>query len=402
MVRRLLCATLLAVCSGAIAPVTAQAAPGLVVGIDDDSLKWAADPVATVGVLHDLGVQAIRVTVPWAAGESQLSAASLGLLDRVVTSAWGIRIVPAVYGKAREAPLTAASRADYCNFVADLLRAYPSINDVVIWNEPNVSQFWQPQFAPNRTSAAPAAYEGLLADCWDTLHAAHPSVNLIAASSPRGNDNPLAVSNISHSPGNWYRQLGLAYRASKRTRPILDTVGHNAYPTNSAERPWAPHKGASIAEGDYPKLMAALQGAFDGTGQPLPGQGAVRIWYLEQGFQSTIPTDKLALYSGRESDKFALQSSSPRATAGLATADQGTQLSDAVALAYCQPGVGAIFNFELADEPALIGWQSGVLWTDGTPKPSYPAFKQAIAAAGAGTVDCSRFPAPSRSTRPKP
>ena len=128
----------------------------------------------------------------------------------------------------------------------------------MIWNEPNSSRFWRPQFGPDGTSLAPAAYEALLARCWDVLHAARPSVNVIAASSPRGNDNPAASSNVSHSPVNFYLKLGDAYRASGRRLPIFDTVGHNPYPLTNAERPWVRHTrpAKTIAEGDYDKLMA--------------------------------------------------------------------------------------------------------------------------------------------------
>ena len=51
----------------------------------------------------------------------------------------------------------------------------------------------------------------------------------------------------------------------------------------------------------------------------------------------------------------------------------------------------AFFNFELADEPSLAGWQSGLLWADNTPKPSYAAFKTEVRAINAGQVDCGRY-----------
>jgi hypothetical protein len=173
-------------------------------------------------------------------------------------------------------------------------------------------------------------------------------------------------------------------------RPILDTIGHNPYPDTSAERPWTQHTTTSLGEGDYGKLMSVLGDAFAGTGQPLPGQGRVSIWYMEQGFESAVPASKLPFYRGRETDRFAL------ADSAVGAPDESTQLRDAVQLASCQPGVGAIFNFELTDEPALSGWQSGLLWADGTRKPAYEAFKAAIRSVSAGAVDCARFPAGSR------
>jgi hypothetical protein len=69
--------------------------------------------------------------------------------------------------------------------------------------------------------------------------------------------------------------------------------------------------------------------------------------------------------------------------------DQARQLSDALKLAYCQPAVGALFDFELMDEARLRGWQSAVIRRDGTPKPSYASFKTAIAAVKPGDIGCS-------------
>ena len=135
-------------------------------------------------------------------------------------------------------------------------------------------------------------------------------------------------------------------------------------------------------EGDYGRLTTVLEQAFGGTTQPLPGQGRTTIWYLEDGFQTRIPVAKRRLYSGAETDKNLLPA-----------AEQAAQLQGAIALAYCQPNVGAFFNFQLLDDHSLNGWQSGVLWADGTQKPAYPGLRDAIAAVQTGSVDCGQFPA---------
>ena len=132
--------------------------------------------------------------------------------------------------------------------------------------------------------------------------------------------------------------------------------------------------------------------AFDGTAQPLPGAGA-RLWYLEVGFQTAVPAAKAGAYSGTENvatipDWAGGEPEAPAPAATTTAPDQATQALDAIRLAACQPYVGAFFNFLLADEPILAGWQSGALFADLTPKASYPAFRQAIAAATSGTLDC--------------
>ena len=67
---------------------------------------------------------------------------------------------------------------------------------------------------------------------------------------------------------------------------------------------------------------------------------------------------------------------------------QGLQLASSIWLAYCQPLVGAFFNFQLQDDPSLSGWQSGVLYADGTRKPGYRLVRSVLARAAVGTLEC--------------
>ncbi len=337
----------------------AGAAPGLVLGVDDDSLKWYPQTASLLSIYSQLGVGAVRVTVDWSPGEPLPSGTALTELQRVATAGRRIRVILAVGGPASSPPADAEGRSSFCGFVANVVRRYPWIRDVAIWTEPNSSTFWRPQ-----KNAAPA-YEALLATCWDELHAAVAGANVIATSAPHAR------------AGDWYRALGKAYRASGRSLPIFDTVGHNGYPNDSAESPSAMHAKGSIDEGDLGRLLAAIRTGFDGTAQPLPGEGGVTVWYLEDGFQSQPAFFSAALYSGSETDKHAVDEQ-----------EQASQLTAAVDLAYCQPAVGGFFNFELRDEASLGGWQSGLVRPDWSGKPSFFAFQQAIAAARAGTIDC--------------
>jgi len=99
------------------------------------------------------------------------------------------------------------------------------------------------------------------------------------------------------------------------------------------------------------------------------------IWYLEDGFQSGGGPP---LYSGVETDRRPVTEEA-----------QATQLTAAVRLAYCQPGVTGFFNFELRDDASLAGWQSGLLRPDWSPKPAFAAYLQVIADARTGELDCS-------------
>jgi hypothetical protein len=326
-----------------------------------------------------------------------MSRGDIADFDAMTQAAAGLRIVVTVYGKASAAPLDDAARDTYCSYVRGLLTRYPSINDVVIWNEPNLGFFWQPQFNADGTSAASAAYEALLARCWDVLHALRPGVNVIMTTSPSGNDNPAALSNVSHSPAAFVRKLGAAYRASGRTKPIFDTVGHNPYGYDSAESPWQQHLAPGhIAEGDLDRLVRALVDGFAGTSQPVPGrcaaagQSCVSVWYLEAGYQTVPDAAHQALYSGQENDAHSIPAAPGDAAYGPT---QSTQLTEGIELAYCQPYVGAFFNFLLRDEPNLARWQSGVLWADGSRKPSFDTLQQIVDRVEGGQIDCARLQA---------
>jgi hypothetical protein len=111
---------------------------------------------------------------------------------------------------------------------------------------------------------------------------------------------------------------------------------------------------------------------------------------MEDGFQTRVDPRLATAYIGRENDLFALAAAGVRQVAGGGpVVDQATQLADAVRLAYCQPYVGAFFNFLLADERSLTGWQSGVLWANWRPKPSYYGFRRAVFDVVADDVDCT-------------
>jgi hypothetical protein len=394
------CAALAVACFAL--PAGAAADRNLFVGTSGNPLRW--EPKAAVDVANELGVHVFRIVDLWKPGETELDPDDADNLGQALTAALGLRVAVSVYSPlGKDAPKTPAARTTYCTYVKNLLARFPELNDIEIWVEPNKIQFWGPQFGPDEQATAPAEYEALLARCWDILHAYRPDVNIVApGTSPHGNDDPHAISNISESPGNFIRRMGRAYRASGRRRPILDTVGHNAYGDTSAERPWKHHRySRSIAEGDEDKLVQALWDGFHRTAQPIPGHciagKCVNIWYVEIGYQTMPDPDKAAEYTGRENDRHPVRAytggdpSGSHPSANSPAPDQATQILDGVRLAYCQPYVDAffIFNLELWDDANLALWQSAAFWPDRTPKPSFPYFRQAIGEVNDHSVDCS-------------
>jgi chitodextrinase len=391
-----LCALLLIAASAA---GSARADSSLFFGFSDDRPKW--EGVRATAPVRELGASAVRVAVRWDGTQTLPDAAQIAELDQAVNASEGLRIVFAVVGPATSAPQTDAGRDAFCTFAQNVVGRYPAVRDVIIWGEPNKATFWRPQFNADASSAAAPAYAALAARCWDTLHAAHPSINVLGpALAPNGNDNPGATSNVSHSPGAFIRTLGEAYRASGRTAPLFDTFAHHIYGATPAERPWRQHIGSKIiAQGDWNKLMYNFWLAFNGTAQPIPGQcsGALctSLWYTEGGYETRPDDAKLPLYAGTEiagsvlADWVGGEPESPAPTSTSSAPDQATQILDGARLAYCQPYVGAFFNFLVWDEARLEGWQSGAYWADLSPKDSQPLFRQAIGAVNGDAVDCA-------------
>jgi hypothetical protein len=367
----LLFPVVLAATASAGPPERVEPSP-FVIGVDDDHAKWLARPDGLVAKYRDLGLEAVRITIPWRRGQSRPTNVRVYLHRAAMMIERGQRVVISVFGRPSDAPLDAASRRQYCGFLHYVLVRIP-FRDVAIWNEANSPQFW-PQ------AAGAPAYEELLSACWRRLHALRPNVNVIATTAAR------------HDPAGFVRLLGEAYAEHGRTRPILDTFGHNPYPDNASEPPWVQHAEETVvSQGDLPRLLDAIRDAFSETAQPLPGEGRTSVWYLETGFQTTIPREKRRFYRGEETDRFVVPPLAPDGAEPWVR-DQASQLRDALLLARCQTGVGAFFNFELLDEDRLAGWQSGVLWRDGTNKASYGAFKAAVELVRSGELDCSTVP----------
>jgi hypothetical protein len=252
--------------------------------------------------------------------------------------------------------LSDQDRSAFAEYAADLAAALPAVRAVIVGNEPNLNLFWQPQFGANGEDAAAASYEALLAATYDALKAKDPAVDVIGGGlAPRGGDDPGAARQ-THSPTRFIRDVAAAYRASGRSAPLMDAFSMHVYGESSRIPPTLAHpRTTSIGIADYRKLVRLLGAAFDGTGQ---AGSTLPIVYGEYGVETTIPPDKLSLYTGREV---------------VPTVDLQTQADDyrsAISLAQKQPTVQMLLFFHVFDETRLEGLQTGVRYPDGSPKPS--------------------------------
>jgi hypothetical protein len=167
----------------------------------------------------------------------------------------------------------------------------------------------------------------------------------------------------------------------------MDGLAHHPYPDHSSQPPDLPHpKNNIIALADYEKLVALLGQAFDGT--PQPGS-TLPILYDEFGIESQIPAGKASLYSGVE----------PPTTRPVPEDVQARSYQRGLELAFCQPNVVAMLFFHTEDETNLNRWQSGVYYTDGTPKSSLPVVRDALNRTRGGSIArCEGLELPVRPT----
>ena len=329
------------------------------------------------------GFDTIRTTAVWSPGQAAVPRATLQALQAIAASGvfLNIKIVATImpFGN-RATPLTAAARTQFARYSADLVRRIPSIREWIIGNEPNLNRYWLPQFGPNGEDVAAPAYVKLLAQTYDAMKAVDKRVFIDGGSvSPRGIDRP-GTGRDTHSPTAFITDMGLAYRAMNRKKPIMDGFAFHPYGENSSTPPTVEHRqSTAIGLADYGKLVSLLGKAFDGTAQ----RGSrLPIIYDEYGVDSQIPDSKRSFYSGRELSR------------PVSESVQASYYRQALEMAACQPNVRGFLIFHVTDETDFGRWQSGVYFPDGTAKSSRPLVRATMNQIRSGAFDCLTSPPP--------
>ena len=363
----------------ALAGPAPAAGPSMSLGVAEDAVR-ASDLVTAKARMTQLrlaGFTSVRITSNWLPGLVAPTAGELQVLRSVEAAArlTGVKVYVSVYHPgSRTTPLDPTAQAQFAQYAAALAAALPSFDDVIVGNEPNLNRFWLPQFAADGSNASAPAYLQMLARTYDALKAVDPGLRVWGgALAPRGSDRPDGTRPTS-SPTAFLKALGTAYRASGRTLPVMDGLAFHPYPDNSSQSPDFPHpRSTSIGLADYDKLVALLAEAFDGTAQP---GSVLPILYDEFGIESAVPEGKKSLYSGTE----------PTTTRPVDERQQAASYDLGLRLAFCQPTVAGVLLFHSHDETALLSWQSGVYYADGTPKASFWAVRDSLDRARGGSI----------------
>ena len=376
-------AVLVTLAGGGAVPAARFEAPptgrSLVTGVAEDAVR-ASDLVGARGqmsLLRLAGLGAVRVTSLWEPGATAPSGAEIAVLRNVEVAARlaGIRVFVSVFPSgARATPLTVEAQQQFASYAAALVTAFPSFDDVIVGNEPNLNRFWMPQFAADGSDTAAVTYTALLAGAYDAIKAADPLARVWGgALAPRGIDRPN-TGRDTHSPTAFIRDLGAAYRASGRVLPLMDGFAIHPYADTSSQPPDFAHPNSTtIGLADYGKLTVLLGQAFDGTAQ---AGSALPVLYDEFGVETVIPPGKAGLYSGSE----------PATTKPVDEVTQAAYYTRALQLAFCQPTVAGLLFFHAVDEQPLAAWQSGVFYADGAPKSSLAAVTAAVSRTRGGSI----------------
>jgi hypothetical protein len=380
MRRRLLliCLTLIT-----LAPA-APAAAGPLVGMADDRVLLAGGPPAdkAVAAWAAQGVDVVRIFAQWdrlspspsahrrPAGKpydfSRIDAA----VDRVraagmepILTLTGPGPVWGMQDRSRGSRRYRPSPASYAEF-ADAAAGHFAgrVHRYILWNEPNLAYFLAPQSRCTKAGCSPVAphlYRDLVNAAAPAIRAVDPSATvLVGALAPRGSTykgansglHPLAFMRAMGCVDARYRRLRSGSCAHFKAIQATALAYHPHSVTYSPTRPFPGADDANLAS------LSRVESTLDRlrrAGRLRVGSG---IWLDEYGYQ-TNPPDKFLGVSGATQDRW---------------------LQEAAYRASRDPRVKLLTQYVWIDEPATkgtaSGWQSGLLFANGRPKPALAHF----------------------------
>jgi hypothetical protein len=404
----ILVVVLLAGCGGGhrrrVAPPVPE--PRVVTIVQDDAEFLHYPPARMAPELDDLralGVTWVRVTAGWsiiapepdatrkpkfdASDPDAYAPGAWDRLDRLVRMAQarglGVDIDIAFW-----APRWAVSRgtpdptrqrygidpAMYADFAEAVARRYPTARAFTVWNEPNLSTFWLPEWRRSGgrwVAAAPHDYRAMVQAAVPRIKAAAPhALALIGGLSSLGEAQGHAEDDRI-APLTFLREMACVDRDLKpldtpdcRDFKPLPGDGWAHHPYSSSLTPWDHDPNPDTARiGDVDRLSTLLDQlhAAGRTANPLP------LYITEYGYQTNPPDP----------------------TWDVSLADQARWLAEAERIARADPDVRSVAQFLLRDVPPQPGpspavrwrdFQSGLRFADGRAKPAHDAYRLPLVA----------------------
>jgi hypothetical protein len=373
-------AATLAAAAGLAVPA-AGASPHMLTGIYDEGATFFDNAAPTFARYKALRTQVLRVNLYWGGklgvskyrpfdgADPRDASYDWSLYDRVITfaGAYGIKVLLSVTGTPRWAnggqssnrppknfndlyKFAYAAAARYSgSYTGEDGRTLPAVRLWAAWNEPNNPVFLRPQFVKRGGKwviQSARDYARICNAIYGGVHATMYRGEKVACgvTAPRGNNNPRSI-RPSVSP---IAFLTAAKKAGMRT---FDAYAHNPYygvPSETpSTRPLSPRPGVAptaITLANINVLVAAVSRLY----------GPRRLWITEYGYQ-TDPPDSVF---------------------GVSWSLQARYLTQAFAIARKNPRIDLMLWFLVKDQPALSGWQSGLITVAGRRKPAFAAFQR--------------------------
>ncbi|MCW2986790.1 MAG: hypothetical protein JWR63_4360 [Conexibacter sp.] len=392
-----------------LVPAAAPAAPQVQTGISDDGIllhsperapeivaKWAAAGIDTVRVqVRWVGVApgALEPTQPlgFDARDPDAAGYDWAYLDQAIALVVANHMTPilAVTGSgplwSSRVPSLGNPRyqpdpAKFGQFAEAVARRYGRVADkYLIWNEPNQPLWLQPQqecpvAGRKCIPVAPHTYRQLVRAAYPAIHQADPGAQVIAGTlAPRGADplqrnrplRPLAFIRAFGCVDEQYRPIRTG-RCRGFQPARIDGFAYHPHAIKASPSTPSPHTDdANIA--DLRKLETTLDAVQRARGFTTP-TGAHTPLHLTE---------------------FSYQTSPPDPYDGIPPARQSRWLQEAAYIAWRDPRVRTLVQYEWQDEPTksvgsgrkqYAGWQSGLVFKDGRAKPSLAGFQHPFVA----------------------
>ena len=363
----------------ALACVSATtASPGLRGGITDSGAAYYHDPAEFYPALEELGVHLLRVHLNWGGKlgvaarrpregtDFEDPAYDWHLYDRVALQAerYGVELVFTIFGTPAwangggaptRAPINAArlrefSYAAATRYSGTYVRAdgklLPRVRYWTAWNEPNLQIGLIPQWRRVGTRwviQSAIDYARICNAVVDGVHTSMLRGEKVACgvTAARGNNNPSGKK-PSVSPLAFLRAM------KKAGARDFDAYAHHPYYGAPSESPATASPGrGGVTLGNIDDLVHELTRLY----------GPKRIWLTEYGYQTNPPDGVF----------------------GVSWATQARYVGEAFAIARAHPRIDMLLWFLLQDEGDPTRWQSGFISADGKRKPSFEAFREALA-----------------------